>query len=91
MDSDNNPTALIVGGSSGIGKASAARLVKRGIDVLLLGRNVEKLNRAKRDLGSGGVETVPVDLYDSHAVESLIDRIGKMTRPIRYLVNAAGV
>ncbi len=90
MESDRNPTALIVGGSSGIGKASATRLVNRGVDVLLLGRKADKLDRAKRDLAAGGVETVPVDLYDSHAVDAFIDAIGRMQRHIRYLVNAAG-
>lgn len=91
MKHDQNQIALIVGGSSGMGQATAARLVKRGIAVRLLGRHQEKLDRAKAALAATAtVETVNVDLYDTAAVDAFIGNLAKTSRHIRYLVNAAG-
>ena len=85
-------TALIVGGSSGIGKATAKKLLERGIGVVLLGRNADKLTSAKSELSPlGSVETVSVDLHDDGQVSSFIDRIDHEDRHLKYLVNSAGV
>ena len=47
--------ALITGGSSGIGFALAKQLVERGVDVLIVARNEERLEKAKEALN--GVRT----------------------------------
>jgi NAD(P)-dependent dehydrogenase (short-subunit alcohol dehydrogenase family) len=85
--------ALIIGGSSGMGKESAKRLLKLGVAVKTLANDEEKLYAAKRDLeqASGApVETATVDLYDAQQVARFIEQLGQETRHIRYLVNAAG-
>ena len=41
-------TALVVGGSSGMGKATARKLLERGIGVILLGRSLVKLEATNR-------------------------------------------
>jgi hypothetical protein len=89
----HNEVSYIVGGSSGIGLATARLLVAQGRTVVLVGRDSAKLHAADKELeviGSGKVETVSTDLYDAAAVKRLIDRIGAEARPIRHLVNAAG-
>ena len=85
--------ALIVGGSSGMGKETAKRLLQSGVVVKILSHDDEKLNAPKRDLESatgGQVETVNVNLYDAQQVRSFIGQIEKENRHIRFLVNAAG-
>ena len=89
---NNSSTALIVGGSSGIGKASARKLLERGTGVILLGRNPAKLAEAKVELSElGSVETVRVDLHDEGQTDSFIKQIDAEERHVKYLVNAAGV
>ena len=43
-----NATALIIGGGSGIGKEIAIALCKNGADVVITGRNKDKLNSVKK-------------------------------------------
>ena len=94
MTSSSNPAALIVGGSSGMGLEAARRFAARGFDVILVGRDPGKLAQAKADLeaaGSGTVDTAAVDLNDQTAVDAFVDALGKESRPVKHLVNAAGV
>ncbi len=85
-------TALVVGGSSGIGKAAARKLLARGAEVILLGRNPTKLAAAKAELSAlGAVETIAVDLHDESHVQAFIEKLDAEERHLRYLVNAAGV
>ncbi len=87
----NKPIALIVGGSSGIGKDTARRLLKRGAAVRLVGRNADKLAKAATELGSlGEVETVQVDLLDRTQVDRFAESLRADSRQISVLVNAAG-
>ncbi len=70
--------ALIVGGSSGMGKATAERLLKAGVPVMILSHDKNNLAEAKQDLESvtkGQVETAQVDLYDPSAVKSFIEQL----------------
>ncbi len=91
MQASATPVALIVGGSSGIGKQTAQRLLGRGVEVMLLAHNKQKLEAARTELATGGaVETVAIDLYDAGQVDQLIARLKDETRHIKYLVNAAG-
>ncbi len=90
MGSSN--TALVVGGSSGMGKAAAKKLLERGAEVILLGRNPTKLVAAKAELSEfGAVETVAVDLHDDSQTRAFIEKIDAEDRHFKYLVNAAGV
>jgi len=43
ISSENKTTALIIGGSEGIGKATARLLAQRDIDLWLIARNVDRL------------------------------------------------
>ena len=94
MTSSTNSAALIVGGSSGMGLAAARRFRNRGLDLILIGRDADKLARAKADLqesGSGAIDTVAVDLADAAAVDAFTHGLAQETRHLKHLVNAAGV
>ena len=92
MNTPNKELALIVGGSSGMGKQTAKRLLDRGVEVLLLARHKARLEEAKTELEkAGSVQTAMIDLYDETQVDTLIGRLSKEERHIKYLVNAAGV
>ena len=92
MNSQKQPLALIVGGSSGMGKESAKRLLSRGVEVILLSRNPDKLKKTKAELDAHGeVQTFAADLHDQEQVGNFINRIKDEKRHIKYLVNAAGV
>jgi len=88
----NGTLSIIIGGSSGIGLATARELVAEGRTVLLVARDPEKLDRARTDLTAdgGSVETAAVDLLDRAAVRELAARIEDEPRHVDRLVNAAG-
>lgn len=86
--------ALIIGGSSGMGKEIAKRLVGQGMDIKLVSRSQAKLDAARKEieaLGPGSVSTMAVDLSDRAQVDTFTDAIKKAPRHIKYLVNAAGM
>ena len=91
MQASALPIALIVGGSSGIGKQTAQRLLDRGAVVILLAHNKEKLEAARAELSTGrAVQTVAINLYDADQVDGFIERLREEPRHVKYLVNAAG-
>ncbi len=76
-----------------MGLATAQRLRNRGVDLLLVSSNAEKLERAKAQLeenGSGTIQIEVINLYNEAEVDRFVDAIQSETRPIDYLVNAAG-
>ena len=91
MNFNTSGTALIIGGSSGMGLATAKKLLAENVAVLLVGRNNEKLQSAKAELMSlGNVSTLQADLYQQDDVARLVEFIDLPDTNITYLVNAAG-
>jgi len=91
MSGSKNSLALIVGGSSGMGKATARRLLQRGMDVWLVARNRGKLAAAQAELQPlGEVGVSAVDLLEQAEVGTFIEVIRKTPAHINALVNAAG-
>ncbi len=89
----SNTHAIIVGGSSGMGLETAKRLVEKGIEVHIIGRNSDTLNHAKAELdalGGGQTLTFQADLYKKTDVDNLVHTINNEQGHIKYLVNAAG-
>ncbi len=83
--------ALIIGGSTGMGRATAKRLLERGLTVQLVARNEKRLAEAKASLESvGPVETSTLDLYDGDSVKRFADSLRDSPDHIQSLVNAAG-
>ncbi|HAS43433.1 MAG TPA: sugar dehydrogenase [Microscillaceae bacterium] len=86
-----NTQAVIIGGTSGMGKATAELLLKDGVEVIIVGRNTPKLKDAQNELAAHGtVHTVAADLYNDQEVETLRQVLTNNYSNIKYLVNAAG-
>jgi short-subunit dehydrogenase len=90
-DATNSGTALITGGSSGIGSVYADRLARRGYDLILTGRDPKRLERtADRLRGTGRkVTTIAGDLTRRADVKAIEQRL--LTDPsISLFLNNAG-
>ena len=85
--------ALVTGGGTGIGRAIALELSRRGCEVAILGRTEPALaETAKAILRTGGhVLAVPCDVTKSAEVDAARERIVRELGPIDVLVNNAGV
>jgi ketoreductase len=84
--------ALVTGGSSGIGKAVAARLGRAGYAVTICGRDRDRLQQAADELLKEDVTvtTVVADVSDPAQVGDLVRRARQQHGPIAVLVNNAG-
>jgi NAD(P)-dependent dehydrogenase (short-subunit alcohol dehydrogenase family) len=69
MNTFASKSVLVVGGSSGIGAATAHAFLTAGAEVTIASRNAAKLEQAARDIGAG-VRTAVLDTTDSAAVEA---------------------
>ncbi|MEM7413533.1 MAG: SDR family NAD(P)-dependent oxidoreductase [Myxococcota bacterium] len=84
--------AVITGGASGIGLATAERLVREGLRVCVADRDEEALSAAADRLGAvGEVLTESVDVSDAASVDALANRVADRLGPVSVLMNNAGV
>lgn len=81
--------ALITGSSQGIGFALARGLMEAGAEVVLNGRNRERLAAAQKELGAP--HAIAFDVTDPAAVHAAINGFEKDTGAIDILVNNAGM
>jgi NAD(P)-dependent dehydrogenase (short-subunit alcohol dehydrogenase family) len=89
----NAPTALITGGTSGIGRAAANKLAQLGIHVLVVGRNVERGERTVAEIRAAGgkADFIPSDLRDAPGVSEVAKRAVKLGNGhVDILINSAG-
>ncbi len=91
MDLDGR-TALVTGGSRGIGLAVATGLARAGATVVLLARDAPRLEQVVGDLVAEGLDVTgrAVDVADLAAVRDLPAELGPLGQ-VDVLVNAAGV
>jgi NAD(P)-dependent dehydrogenase (short-subunit alcohol dehydrogenase family) len=78
-------TVVVIGGSAGIGLETARRARAEGADVILAGRNPERLQHAAGELGARGTATF--DANDSAALE---DFFAHLEGPIDHVMVTAG-
>jgi NAD(P)-dependent dehydrogenase (short-subunit alcohol dehydrogenase family) len=82
------PTTLVIGGTSGIGLATAARLTSLGDTVHIAGRTQDKLDAAVREHPALLPHTL--DASDTVAVEALVAELGSIDRLIITLSGNQG-
>jgi NAD(P)-dependent dehydrogenase (short-subunit alcohol dehydrogenase family) len=87
-------TFLVTGATSGIGRATALGLARRGARLLLACRSAERAGEVGREIRSiTGVTSdhVPLDLADLASVRACAEAVAGRAEPLHVLVNNAGV
>jgi NAD(P)-dependent dehydrogenase (short-subunit alcohol dehydrogenase family) len=78
-------TVVVIGGSAGIGLETARRARAEGADVIITGRNVERLTQAGQEVGAE--RTAAFDANDTAALRSFF---AELTAPIDHVLVSAG-
>ncbi len=90
MNTLEGKVAVITGGSSGIGLATARLFQQSGANVAISGRSQESLDEAVKELGAG-VLAVRSDVSKLKDLDALFDTVRKKLGPIDVLFANAGV
>jgi NAD(P)-dependent dehydrogenase (short-subunit alcohol dehydrogenase family) len=93
MNSFSSKVAIVTGGSSGIGKEVALRLVQAGASVVIGGRDDAKLKQAAAEIDPTGVKvrTCAGDIASPLTAASLVDVATQAFGGVDILINNAGV
>ena len=86
-------TAMVTGGSSGIGLCFTEMLAKSGCDLVIVGNREKELRDAAREIVNGygvGVITRFQDLAETNAAEQLVDFCREQHIDVDILINNAG-
>jgi len=85
-------SGIVTGGGSGIGKAIATGLVQAGAEIVIVGRNKERLERTAGEIGKLGGKVVPVqaDVSKMEDIKKVVERTVKEFGKIDFLFNNAG-
>lgn len=80
--------AVVTGGNSGIGFASAQELKNQGATVIITGRNSEKVEEASQKLG---VKGIVADVKSLSAIENLVEQVKRGFNKVDILFVNAGI
>jgi uncharacterized protein len=90
-----NTTALITGASGGIGEEFAHQLARRGANLVLVARRLEKLEDLRATLLTRhpdlAVDVFTADLGEPGSAAMVADRVARLERHVDILVNNAGI
>ncbi|MDS0297233.1 SDR family oxidoreductase [Halogeometricum sp. S1BR25-6] len=88
----SNRSAVVIGGTSGIGRAIALQFAESGADVVATSRRTEAVEDVAEELSSRGAETASVtcDVRDEDSIENLYETASDAIGDIDVLVNSAG-
>ena len=82
--------AIVTGGGTGIGRATALALLRDGCKVVISGRRPEPLAETQAAIGEADCLTLPGDIREPEVVDALIDLALEAHGRIDVLVNNAG-
>jgi NAD(P)-dependent dehydrogenase (short-subunit alcohol dehydrogenase family) len=82
--------AIVTGGGSGIGLAIAKKFTQEGIQTIIVGRDEEKLKKAKDELGNNA-HSISCDLSQLNTIPGLVQKIIAEFGQVDILVNNAGI
>ena len=87
----NNKTAIVSGGSKGIGKAIAMKLAQAGANVVICSRKKENLDSAVNEAESNGLTLIPIECNTSNneSIQSVVDHTLEKFNGVDILVNNA--
>lgn len=88
MSTLNGKVAVVTGGNSGIGFASAQELKNQGAKVVITGRNEQKVQEASEQLG---VQGVVADVSDLSAIDQLVEQVQEEHGKVDVLFVNAGI
>jgi NAD(P)-dependent dehydrogenase (short-subunit alcohol dehydrogenase family) len=91
---EHTVTALITGGTSGIGRATANQLARLGIHVLVVGRNAERGKKTVDDIRAAGGkgDFISADLQDSASARIVVKKAIELGNGnVDILINNAGI
>lgn len=83
-----NKVALVTGGSSGLGKATAELLINKGAKVLITGRNQDKLERVANEIGA---QSFCGDVSNDDEVDKMYGYLKEHVGSLDILINNAGI
>jgi citronellol/citronellal dehydrogenase len=89
MDANEGKVALVTGGGTGIGRATARELLRTGARVAICGRREEPLQAVQQELGEACL-ALPTDIREADQMERLLERTLERFGRIDILVNNAG-
>src|SRR5579864_8978149 len=87
-------TALVTGGTSGIGRAVAGKLAQLGIHVLVVGRNAERGKKTVDEICTAGgrADFISSDLRDAASAREVVKRAVELGEGhVDILINNAGI
>ena len=86
-------TALVTGSSSGIGRGIALAFAQHGANVVITGRNQERIAQVVREAEASGGRAVGLsaDVASFSEVQTMVEQARAALGPIDILVNNAGV
>lgn len=90
----NRSTALITGGTSGIGLATARKLAQLGIHAVVVGRNAERGKKAVDEIRAAGGrgDFIPSDLHDAASVRAVAKKAIELgDGQVDILINNVGI
>src|SRR5689334_16222081 len=83
--------ALVTGGGTGIGAATARRLADEGATVVITGRRLDKLQEVAGHQSEGTIAARQLDVADPSAVATVVDGIVNEFGALDVVVNNAGI
>jgi NAD(P)-dependent dehydrogenase (short-subunit alcohol dehydrogenase family) len=86
-------TALITGGTDGLGRAMSLRLAREGYRVFAAGRSAERRARLAEEALKLGLPITPLemDVCDERSVDSALAELRSAAGPVDVLINNAGI